>query len=295
MRAFIIKAFIYICSLLPLRVSQALGASLARLLIIFPNKPRLIAEVNIRLCFPNLSAKQQKSLVHQSLIETGKTVAETGALWMWPKTRTLRLVRKVSGKTAVEQALQQGRGIILAAPHIGAWEMSGLYWASQYPLTALYKPPQIKQLDNLIHHARERSGGTLVPTDIQGVKALIQALKRKEFVGILPDQDPGDEGGVFAPFFDIPTNTMALLPRIANKTNAAVFFTFAERLPKGQGFHIHAIPADPNINAKDLLLGATCLNKGVEQCIKISPEQYQWIYKRFKKRPAGESNFYQRR
>ncbi|WP_455203140.1 lysophospholipid acyltransferase family protein [Kaarinaea lacus] len=287
-----IKFFLRMCSLLPLRAAHALGAALARLLIIFPNQPKHICQTNVRLCFPHLSAGEQQQLVKKILVETGKTATEIGALWLWDTQRILNLVKKVSGEEAVEAAKNNNRGIILAAPHHGAWEMCGLYISSHYPLTALYRPPRMAGLETLIRNARQRAGGRYVPTNAQGVKALYQTLRNNEFVGILPDQDPRNEGGVFAPFFGVEANTMSLLPRLARKSQAAVFFIFAERLTKGQGYHIRIIPADDAIASADMREAASALNRGVEQCVAHCPEQYQWVYKRFRSRPQGEPGLY---
>ena len=292
MRALIIRFLIRFWSLLPLRLAHACGALLARIVMWFPNKPLHICRTNIRLCYPNLSAAQQQALIKRIMVETGKTVTEMGALWLWPKDRVLGLVKTVSGEQALLEAVAQKRGVILAGPHIGAWEMVGLYWASRFPLTALYRPPKMKEFDHFVRSARERCGSRLVPTNAQGVKALFQAIRKNEFIGILPDQDPGEEGGVFAPFFGIPTNTMTLLPRLARKSGAAVFFVFAQRLPKGQGFHMHVVPAPNDIASSDVVAAATALNQGVEHYIQLCPEQYQWIYKRFKRRPQGGPGFY---
>jgi KDO2-lipid IV(A) lauroyltransferase len=292
MRAVVIRFLIHFWSLLPLRLAHACGVLLARMVMWFPNKPLKICQTNIRLCYPHLPQSQQQALVKNSFLETGKTVTEMGALWLWPKQKLLGLVKKVSGEAALLEAVAQQRGVILAGPHIGAWEMVGLYWASRFPLTALYRPPKMSEFDQFVRAARERCGSRLVPTNAQGVKALYHAIRNNEFIGILPDQDPGEEGGVYAPFFGIAANTMTLLPRLARKSRAAVFFVFAQRLPKGQGFHMHVIPAPPAIASDDLVAAAKALNEGVEQCIRICPEQYQWIYKRFKRRPAGEPGFY---
>jgi KDO2-lipid IV(A) lauroyltransferase len=292
MRALLIKFFIRLYSLMPLRLAHFMGAVLARLLIWFPNKPKRICQTNISLCYPQLSSREQEELVKKILIETGKTATEIGALWLWPKQKLLNLVIKVSGEKAILEAVRQHRGVIIAAPHLGAWEMAGLYWSSQYPFTALYRPPRIKELDQFVRAARERCGSRLVPTNAQGVKALFQGIRKNEFIGILPDQDPGEEGGVFAPLFGIQANTMTLLPRLARKSDAAVFFVFAERLPKGRGYHMHVIPAQESIFSDDLETAVAALNQGVEQCIRHCPEQYQWIYKRFKRRPQGETGFY---
>lgn len=292
MHALFIKSLIYLCSFMPLSVAHIFGAALARLLLWLPNKPKRICHTNIGLCYAHLSSREQKRLVKKTLIETGKTVTETGALWLWPKHKMLGLVKKVSGEEALLEAVKHNRGVIIAAPHIGAWEMVGLYWSSRFPFTALYRPPRINQLDSFIRRARERCGSRLVPTNAQGVKALFQGIKKNEFIGILPDQDPGEEGGTFAPFFGISANTMTLLPRLARKSGAAVFFVFAQRLPKGRGYHMHVIAADSGIESADLEIATKALNEGVEQCISLCPEQYQWIYKRFKRRPQGEKRIY---
>lgn len=292
MRALIIRFLIRFWSLLPLRLAHASGAVLARIVLWFPNKPANICRTNIRLCYPTMSAAQQQALVKRIFTQTGKTVTEMGALWLWRKDKVLGLVKKISGEEALLEAVARKRGIIIAAPHIGAWEMVGLYWASRFPMTSLYRPPKMSEFDPFVRSARERSGARLVPTNTQGVKALFHAIRKNEFIGILPDQDPGDEGGVFAPFFGIETNTMTLLPRLARKSGAAVFFVFAQRLSRGQGFHMHVVPAPQDIASADLVTAATALNQGVERCIQLCPEQYQWIYKRFKKRPEGEPGFY---
>lgn len=279
-------------SWLPLWLAQALGAAMGLLMSVIPNSLRQVARVNIDACFPNWPPARRKRLVRQSLVEDGKGVAELGALWLWPRGRVLPLVREVRGEEIIEQALARGRGVILAAPHLGAWEMSGIYLATRWPLTNLYRPPRLPELDAHIRAARERGGATLVPTDASGVRALFKALGRGELVGILPDQEPALESGVFAPFFGIDTNTMVLLPRLAQKSGAPVLFVFAERLTWGRGYILHIEPAPDGIDHKEISVAAAALNQGVERCVRQIPAQYQWSYKRFKKRPKGQKKLY---
>ena len=112
---------------------------------------------------------------------------------------------------------------------------------------------------------------------------------------ILPDQQPKSRrrgAGVFAPFFGVPALTMVLLGRLARKTGAAVVFSFAERLPGNAGYRAHWVEAPAAIADADPVRAAAALNQGVEQCVRICPEQYQWSYKRFQARPEGESEVY---
>ena len=292
MKAFLATALLRLLAWLPLRAAQAVGGAIGGLSGRLPNDLRRITGINLARCLPELDEAERETLLRASLVETGRTFAELGAMWLWPVDRTLALVREVSGWEALERALAAGRGIVFLSPHQGAWELGCLYFASRHPLTALYRPPRMAALDDLVRGARERSGARLVPTDSGGVRALFRALAQGEAVGILPDQDPGRGAGLFAPFFGHSANTMVLASRLAGRSGAPVFFCVPERLPAGRGFHIHFTPADPAIGSPDLAVSVAALNAGVEAWVRRRPAQYLWSYKRFKSRPAGEPDWY---
>ncbi|KUJ71208.1 lysophospholipid acyltransferase family protein [Thiomicrospira sp. WB1] len=292
LQAFLIQALLRGLSWLPLRVNHALGAGLGYLLWWTPNSVKRVSRINLATAFPDHSPQARQALLKQSLLALGQTVTELGALWFWSRSRTLALVQAVEGGAQIEQALAEKKGVIVLSPHLGAWEMMGYYWAAHYPMTSLYRPPNLAALESFMQRVRERGGARLVPTDRSGVKALREALKRNEMIGILPDQDPGKRGSVHAPFFGYPARTMLLVSKLAAKSGAPVFFTFAERLPIGKGYRVHILPAPTEVAALDAEAAATALNQGVEQCVRIAPAQYQWSYKRYKHPPAGVANPY---
>lgn len=292
MRSRLITWLLRALSALPLPLAHAAGKVAGWGLIIIANELRRITRINIPLCLPELDPAQQRRLLRASLIEAGKTMCEAGALWLWPDSRVLALVKAVSGEVHLRAALASGKGAILATPHLGAWEMMGLYSSAHYPITSLYRAPRLTEMDKLVRRGRERLGAKLVAADAGGVRALYQALGRGELVGILPDQEPGAGNGVFAPLFGIQANTMALLSRLAIKTGAAVIFCYAERLPRGRGYHLHFIPAPHAINQAPLEQSVAAMNAMVERVVRQRPEQYQWGYKRFRTRPEGEDKIY---
>ena len=279
-------------AMLPLRVIQALGTVLGWITSVVPNRRLNTTRTNITLCYPKLSKTERRRLSRTSMVESAKGLLESGALWLWDNQRALDLVVDVSGEQALKTAYEQNHGVILALPHLGMWEIIGLYCSSRYPMTSLYRPPPIAGMDSLLQKGRQRFGAKLVPTDKTGVRALFKALGNGELVAILPDQEPASGGGEFAPFFGMQTNTMVLLSRLATKTGAAVLYAFAERLPAGKGYHIHFLPAEDNIRNPDIRISLAILNTGIEQCIRKLPQQYLWSYKRFRKRPDGESPIY---
>jgi KDO2-lipid IV(A) lauroyltransferase len=285
----LVAVLLGLISLLPLRVAHGIGWLVGRALTQIPNKQRRNALINIRLCYPELTDDQARDFRDRSFLAYGKTYAEIAYLWQRPVKKVLGLIRGASGLELLER--REGRGLIVLSPHLGAWELAGLYLSTRGPTTTLYRAQPVG--DRLVREARGRGGARLVPTDQNGIRRLLQALRQGGYVGMLPDQEPkADRGSVFAPFFGVPAFTMLLVSRLARKTGSRVVFLFAERLPKARGFHLHCIPAPAGIDSDDDVEAATALNLGVEQCVRVCPEQYVWAYKRFRSRPDGSPHPY---
>jgi KDO2-lipid IV(A) lauroyltransferase len=292
MRALLIKSFLSLSALLPLPLLHAIGVFPGVMLILLPNQLRHAARVNLARCFPELSAGQRRSLLYRCLIETGKTLLETGALWLRPAQRVLGLIRQVDGLEHVEQAQALGRGLILATPHLGAWEVAGLYCAAHYDITCLYRPLRIAGLEDLVNRARSRAGGHYVPANARGLRTLFKTLEEGGTVAMLPDQEPKSGTGVFAPFFGIPALSMVFLSRLSAKNGTPIVFVWCERLGWGRGYQLHFRQPPELAYARELESSVTGINQAVESCIRECPAQYQWGYRRFRSRPAGEAPFY---
>lgn len=292
MQVIVIKSILYLCAYLPLPLLHAIGVCVGWGLLLTENRSRQTSQINIRLCFPELSAAEQSRLVRRSLLETGKTIMETGALWLRSGTSVLRLIREVDGGQLVDNAIQAGKGVILATPHLGAWEGAGLYCAHKYNITCLYRPLKITGLEQLVNHARSRLGGNYVPANTRGIRTLYETLAQGGAIAMLPDQEPKRGTGVFAPFFGIPAYSMVLLGRLAAKSGTPVIFTWCERLPLGRGYRLHFRQAPAAIQSRQVDEAVAATNQAVEQCVIECPEQYQWSYRRFRTRPDGAASFY---
>ena len=293
MRAFLIRALLHAMALFPLPINHAIGTALGWLLYAIPNTLRRTVFTNLQLCFPELDHKALNRLARQSLIETGKTVTEMGPLWLWSPKRVLRLVRDIDNIELLQDALAHEKGVILLAPHLGAWEMVGLHYASARPITSLYRPPRIQSLENFVLRGRTRTGAHLVPANNTGVRSLLAALHANETTGILPDQNPGEKGGIIAPFFGVDTNSVVFVSKLIQKTGARVVLQYAERLSHGRGYRMHFRAPPDDIYSPDLLSSVSAMNLGVEKCARELPSQYQWTYKRFKTVKPGQPHRYQ--
>ncbi len=270
-----------------------LGGFAGRMLAALPTDARRATRLNLAMCMPALPAGERRDLERASLVESGRTMLELGALWCWPRERVLALVREVEGLDVLLAARARGKGVLLLTPHLGAWELAGLYVSSIAPTTAMYKPPRHPEMERFYNDARERLGARLVPADASGVRALHRALRQGEVAGVLPDQDPGRGSGVFVPFFGVLANTTTLVAKLARKTGAPVVLTWAERLEGGAGFRIHYVePAMPELAGDDTEAAVRATNRELERLIRGAPRQYLWSYKRFRYRPPGLKNPY---
>ena len=283
--------FVSIIKYLPLPLLHLLAWPFGWLLYFTHNKQRHIAEVNIQLCFPEWTESNKKHQVLRSLIETSKTFLESLKLWQSSEQKIFSYVKNVYGENLLEN---NEHGIILIIPHLGNWEMVGLYCSSKMPMTSMYRQQKSAYLNHIMTEGRERLGAQLVPATNKGVKYLLQALNNKGLIAMLPDQNPSKGMQMFVPFFGVSTNTPVLPVRLAQKTGSIIILAYAERLKFGGGFNIYFEAVSNELYNEDLEQAATAMNKELEDLIKIKPKQYWWGYSRFRQRPKGEAKLYKK-
>jgi len=278
---YLVYLLLRLFSLLPLKAMHRLGDALGRLSLAMHSKAARHTAVNLKLVRPLLDDAAQASLLRQTMEESGRSITEMANIWGGGAQKALGLVREVRGLELFEAAIAGGKGTIIAAPHLGCWELLNYWLCSRTPMAILYRPPRVAAVETLLRKVR----GALAPEQVRaegaGVRTLYKRLAAGGTVGILPDQKPRAGEGEFAPFFGVDALTMVLLPRLAARTGATVLFSFAERLPDGEGFRIHILPAPEGLADADLKIACTALNKGVEQCVDLAFAQYQWHYKRY--------------
>lgn len=287
----LLRALLVLIGHVPLPVLHGCAAMIGRLAWYVPNNLKRVTRLHLDLCLGELPEADRERIARLSLIHMAKAILEAPAIWFGPERRLRGWLQDDPARERLQGALSGGKGVIILCPHIGSWELAGMFCASAGPITTLYKP-QGGSIDAVILEGRTRLGARLVPTSGSGVKSLLHALREGNMAGILPDQDPPWGAGVFAPLFGRPAHTPELVTRLAARTGAAVWFCYAERLPNGAGFRFHVTPAPQQID--DPALGAAALNSGIESVLTHLPEQYWWSYKRYRRQPAGSLSPYTR-
>lgn len=273
---------------LPLPLLHATGAALGALMWWLPSSLKAVTLRHLELCLPELDAGQRRRLARESLVQSMQAVLEAPAIWFGPEARLRRWVAEPAMREQLLAASRQGA--IILCPHIGSWELAGMFCAAHGGIASLYKP-QKGVMDELILEGRSRLGATLVPTSASGVRGLLLQLKNGGKIGVLPDHDPPPGSGEFAPLFGIPAHTTVLVSKLAGRIGLPVWFCYAERLPRGRGFRFHLLQAPEGV-AEAGPAGLAALNQGIETVIRHLPEQYWWSYKRYRRRPPGGENLY---
>lgn len=278
------QALLRLCAVLPTRLLHFLATCASWLAWPFKTATRKITERNIAIAFPDLPFSKQQNLAKASFGQLFHAVADLGPTWMSPTETILDRISSVVGGEHLRESIAENRGVIVLVPHLGNWELIGFYLAARYSVTTLFKAPKLAPVHDIILRARQRNGNKLVLANKSGVHALVQALKSRELVAILPDQVPPSGSGEFAPFLGEPALTMTLVTKLINRYNSKAVLAYATRQPDNS-YQLVFRPPDEGIYSSNPSSSLIALNKSVEQCVLDCPEQYRWEYKRFKYRP----------
>ncbi len=281
-------------SFLPLAVAQWVGLIIGRIF-----RMVFVARRNINLCLPYWKQKEKETLVKQAISQAVMTGTEMPYIFMRNPETVLKHLKSERGVAKLRAALTEGRGVLMLGPHIGCWEMAIMYMGKHFPTSVLYTAPKIPKMDEIIYHGRTRSGIKMLPTNASGVKGLYQALANNEIVVMLTDQVPIDgRGATYVPFFDIDAKTMSFPTKLFKKYQPAVFSIYCARLGIGKGFEMRIDSMEGSFQkaqklnkVEDVFAHACSLT--YEKIILEQPEQYQWVYKRFKYQPDGVEDYYQ--
>ena len=296
--AALLYALAWTVARLPWPLLRLLADGVARLSVATNAREARVARRNLELIRPDLDAAARERLVRDIVRTTARQAFETLRLWTRPAARNLADIAEVHGEDLFDAALADARGLVVAAPHMGNWELLNQWLAMKTALAILYRPPESAVGEAFLRRVRANAGGDVeqVRAEAAGVRTLLKRLQKGGVVGILPDQQPKAGEGEFAPFFGKPALTMTLFGRLAGRSGARVLFAWCERLPgtSPPRFALHVEAAPEAIGDADPRTGVAALNAGVEAIARRDFAQYQWTYKRYTLRPpgSGEANPY---
>lgn len=272
-----------------------MGRWLGKLMYRVMSRRRHIAEVNIRLCFPQLDPAAQTQLVQKAFQSAGISLFETALSW-WGSDKQLTPLCEMHGLEHLQQALKAGKGVILLSAHFTCLEIGGRLLSLHHPFAVMYKRHRNPVFEAVMKQARETQFERAIPQE--DIRQMLRTLKDNLAVWYAPDQDLGRIRSVFAPFMGIPAATLTAPARLTTMSGAKVVPFFPMRKPDNSGYVLTILPALKDFPVADDMadhdvINTTRINTIIEQQIHKAPEQYLWLHRRFKSRPGDEPSFYE--
>ena len=275
----------WIVAHLPYPVQIQIGKSLGALSYHLARERRHICEVNLRLCFPELSAAEQRHLVRQTFISNAIGLIEIAIAW-YRNPEDFRDRVSVTGLENLDAAISRGKGVLLLCAHFTTLEFGGFLFNLFHKMDVTYRPNKNPLFEAAMYKGRIRHYPNVF--DRKDVRGAMRSLKQGRILWYAPDQDYGAQHSVFVPFFGNPAATITATSRFASVNDSAVVFFRHYRNEDNSGYHLEFSPMLENYPSGDLEKDATFINEIVEAAIRKQPDQYLWLHKRFKTQAAGK-------
>lgn len=279
---------LWLISFLPYAAKQALGSALGLGLYKLGGSRKVITETNIKLCFPELNEQQQEQLVIDSFKANMKGLVETTLAW-WSNKESLLDKMEVHGLEHYQAAKARGKGVFVIGGHFSIMDIAGPLANQAFGFNYMFRPNDNPLFNAVIErHRGQYSDKNFTKNEVVQMK---QFLKDGNTVWYGYDQDFGARRSVFAPFFGVQTATLKTPSKIARETGATCLMLAQFRKPDGV-YALHFSPILEGYPGEDEVENATRLNAQLEEFVRLHPEQYLWMHRRFRSRPEGEASLY---
>jgi KDO2-lipid IV(A) lauroyltransferase len=285
--------FLKALGILPRPLARIVGAWIARVLFFLRPPLRRIAEENLRLAFPDWSEAQRRDVIRGMVQQIGWLAAEFAHL---PHLTLQKLDRVIviDGLEHFRAAHAEGKGVLFLTGHMSAWELSSYAHAlHEAPMHFLVRAVDNSRVDALVERYRCRSGNTAIDKNA-AARAVLRVLRANGVIGIMADHNASRLEGVFVNFFGVPACTTAGLARFALHTGAAVvpvFVTWDEAIGKYRlGYQPAMTLLRTGDEAADIVTNTQRFMDIVEAHVRRYPDQWLWVHRRWRERPAGETS-----
>jgi Kdo2-lipid IVA lauroyltransferase/acyltransferase len=291
----VVWLIVNVLKVLPRGLARQLGAGVAWVGYQALGRLRKVGLRNLALAFPEKSETEREGILQQVYRNLGWQLAEFCHMPRYTAEEASRFIR-YEGLENYLKARDKGKGVLVLTGHLGAWELSSFYHSLMgYPMGMVIRRLDNPLVDDYVNRVRCLHGNRVIHKD-DFARGLIASMRAGETVGILMDTNMTPPQGVFVPFFGVAACTASGMARVALKTGAAVvpgFLLWSER--EGRyvlRFGEEIATADTGNAEKDSLENTARFTAVLERYIREYPEQWLWMHRRWKTRPAGEAGIY---
>jgi Kdo2-lipid IVA lauroyltransferase/acyltransferase len=286
---------VHVLRILPRPAARAVGAMIGAVAWRAVPRLRAVGLRNLSLAFPEWSEGRREAVLQKLYRNLGWQLAEFCQMPKYTRENTPNFLR-YQGLEHYLAAREQGRGVLILTGHLGAWELSS-FWHSLmgYPMSMVIRRLDNARVDRLVNGIRCLHGNRVLHKD-DFARGLISAMRQGETVGILMDTNMTPPQGVFVPFFGLEACTASGMARVARKTGAAVVPGFLLWEEAEQKYVLHFGPAlevqCSDDDEADAIANTARFTAAIESYVRRYPEQWLWVHRRWKTRPANEPSVY---
>ncbi|MHB8391396.1 MAG: lysophospholipid acyltransferase family protein [Acidobacteriaceae bacterium] len=281
--------------LLPRRAARAVGARIGWIAYAATPRLRRAGLKNLELAFPEMPAAEREKILRAMYKQLGWQLAEFCHMSGYTLERANQFIR-YEGLENYLAAQRRGQGVLILTGHLGAWELSSFYHSlAGHPMSMIIRRLDNPWIDRLVNDIRTQHGNRVLPKD-DFARGLIAAMRAGDTVGVLMDTNMTPPQGVFVDFFGRAACTASGVARVALRTGAAVLPGFLVWEPAEKRYVLHFLPelqlVDTGDSEADAIANTQLFTTALENVIRRYPEQWLWVHRRWKTRPAGEKAIY---
>jgi KDO2-lipid IV(A) lauroyltransferase len=283
--------FLKALGILPRPFARIAGVWIARLLLFLRPPLRRAALENLRLAFPEWTDARRHAVIQGMVRQVGWLAAEFAHLPSLNRQNLERVIvlEDIENFRAAQAA---GKGVLFLTGHMSAWELGPYAHAlHEAPLHFLVRAVDNSRVDALVESYRSASGNTPIDKN-EAARAVLRVLRANGVVGILADHNTSRSEGVFVDFFGVPACTTAGLARFALHTGAAVVPAFVRWDAALRKYRLTYQPALTLVRtddeAADVIANTQQFMEIVEAHVRLYPDQWLWVHRRWRERPMGE-------
>ncbi len=274
---------------LPLALLWPLGRRLGWLAFHLARHRRHVTQTNLQACFPHLGQKEVRALAKRTFAGAGQGVLETCIAWLHPGCNLASRFH-LAGTQHFHAAMSKGRGLLLLGAHFTVLDIACQPLAALGKVDVMYRKNRNPVWERIQVRGRRRwHQGVIERKDLRGA---LRSLKAGRALWYAADQDYGPKHSVFAPFFALPAATITAPARLARHNQTPMLLLTQHRNPESRTWTLEFKPLPDGFPSGDAVQDATTLNQALEAAVRLHPDQYLWLHRRFKTRPPGEPSLY---
>jgi KDO2-lipid IV(A) lauroyltransferase len=271
-----------------------IGALFGKLMYYLLKSRRRIANINLKLAFPELSDLERDKLCLEHFISLGQGIMDMTLSW-WGSDKKLQSLSTIEGLEYLQHGLKKNKGLILFGMHFTSLEVGGpIVSRLTNGVHVVYRPHKNLLLEYMVAKVRARRYGKAIPKT--KIRQLIISLKKGHTVWTAPDQSFQYKNSLQIPFFGVKAPTNPSTSRLASISNAQVipFITVRQYNDKQRatGYLLRFLPPLDNFPGDNIEQDAIRTNLLIEQQVREFPAQYLWTHKRYKNSNDSESDYY---